>query len=60
MVKWRLERGVTNQTESLMRGFQEVLESRLVQLFDARDLELVLAGTLEIDVNDWRKNTEYR
>ncbi|XP_018012884.2 uncharacterized protein LOC108669949 isoform X2 [Hyalella azteca] len=60
MVRWRLERGVTSQTEALLRGFHEVLEPRHVQLFDARDLELVIAGTLEIDVLDWRKNTEYR
>ena len=24
MVKWRLERGVTEQTESIIRGFHEV------------------------------------
>ena len=28
--------------------------------FDARELELVIAGTAEIDVKDWRKNTDYR
>jgi len=31
-----------------------------VSKFDARELELVIAGTVEIDVVDWRKNTEYR
>jgi len=36
------------------------LDSRLVSKFDARELELVIAGTVEIDVVDWRKNTEYR
>ncbi|XP_046367901.1 E3 ubiquitin-protein ligase HECW2-like isoform X1 [Haliotis rufescens] len=60
MVKWRLERGVTEQTDSLIRGFHEVIESRLVSLFDARELELVIAGTVEIDISDWRRNTEYR
>lgn len=29
-------------------------------MFDARELELVIAGTAEIDLNDWRNNTEYR
>jgi hypothetical protein len=29
-------------------------------VFDARELELVIAGTAEIDLNDWRNNTEYR
>ncbi|KAB7502377.1 E3 ubiquitin-protein ligase HECW2 [Armadillidium nasatum] len=60
MVRWRLERGVSDQTESLVRGFYEVIDPRLVGVFDARELELVIAGTLEIDVSDWRKNTEYR
>lgn len=60
MVKWRLERGVQEQTESLVRGFYEVVDPRLVSVFDARELELVIAGTAEIDINDWRSNTEYR
>ncbi|XP_060064691.1 E3 ubiquitin-protein ligase HECW2-like [Ylistrum balloti] len=60
MVKWRLERGVTEQTEGLIRGFHEVLDGRLVSMFDARELELVIAGTVEIDIHDWRRNTEYR
>lgn len=60
MIKWRLERGVQEQTESLVRGFYEVVDARLVSVFDARELELVIAGTAEIDINDWRINTEYR
>ena len=32
----------------------------MVSVFDAKDLELVIAGTAEIDVVDWRANTEYR
>nr|XP_023494739.1 E3 ubiquitin-protein ligase HECW1 isoform X3 [Equus caballus] len=60
MVKWRVERGVVQQTEALVRGFYEVVDSRLVSVFDARELELVIAGTAEIDLNDWRNHTEYR
>uniref|UniRef100_A0A4W6EY75 HECT-type E3 ubiquitin transferase n=1 Tax=Lates calcarifer TaxID=8187 RepID=A0A4W6EY75_LATCA len=60
MVKWRIERGVVQQTESLVRGFYEVVDARLVSVFDARELELVIAGTAEIDLTDWRNNTEYR
>lgn len=60
MVRWRLERGVSQQTESLVRGFYEVVDPRLVSVFDARELELVIAGTAEIDIADWRNHTEYR
>ncbi|XP_044531297.1 E3 ubiquitin-protein ligase HECW1 [Gracilinanus agilis] len=41
-------------------GANTVVDSRLVSVFDARELELVIAGTAEIDLNDWRNNTEYR
>lgn len=37
-----------------------MVDSRLVSVFDARELELVIAGTVEIDLSDWRSNTEYR
>ncbi|XP_031310488.2 E3 ubiquitin-protein ligase HECW1 isoform X3 [Camelus dromedarius] len=60
VVKWRVERGVVQQTEALVRGFYEVVDSRLVSVFDARELELVIAGTAEIDLTDWRNNSEYR
>lgn len=59
-MRWRLERGVSQQTESLVRGFYEVVDPRLVSVFDARELELVIAGTAEIDLADWRTHTEYR
>lgn len=38
----------------------KVVDARLVSVFDARELELVIAGTAEIDLGDWRNNTEYR
>lgn len=29
-------------------------------MFDAQELEFLTAGTLEIDIADWRMHTEYR
>ncbi|XP_063378393.1 E3 ubiquitin-protein ligase HECW2 isoform X1 [Cydia fagiglandana] len=60
VVRWRVERGVAEQTEWLVRGFHEVVDPRLVGAFDARELELVIAGAPELDVADWRAHTEYR
>ncbi len=60
VVKWRIERGVAAQTEALIKGFYEVVDPRFLAIFDARELELVIAGTMEIDLEDWRRNTEYR
>ena len=60
MINWRVERGVSAQTNELVKGFYEVLDNKLISMFDARELELVMAGTAEIDIRDWRRNTEYR
>ena len=49
-----------NKDESRNYCYCQVLDARLVSKFDAQELELVIAGTVEIDVVDWRNNTEYR
>lgn len=60
MVKWRTERGVQEQINHMVQGFNEVLDLHMISIFDARELELVIAGTADIDVKDWRANTDYR
>ncbi|XP_065053634.1 E3 ubiquitin-protein ligase HECW2-like isoform X2 [Rhopilema esculentum] len=60
MIKWRMERGVGEQMKQLVDGFNEVLDLHMISIFDARELELVIAGTADIDVKDWRTNTDYR
>lgn len=59
-VKWKVERGMGEQMEQLIKGFSEALDLQMISLFDDRELELVIAGTADIDIKDWRKNTEYR
>ena len=60
MVAWRLDRGVSEQMQYFMKGFTEIMPQILVQQFDAQEIEFIIAGTLEIDVDDWKANTEYR
>jgi E3 ubiquitin-protein ligase HECW2 len=60
MVQWRLDRGVSEQRQSLVKGFNEAIEPQYVLMFDAREIELVISGIAEIDLRDWHTNTEYR
>ena len=60
MVKWRMDRGVSQQMNNLVKGFREIIPLSLVKQFDAQELEFVIAGTVEVDIGDWRTNTEYR
>ncbi|XP_031423878.1 itchy E3 ubiquitin protein ligase a isoform X2 [Clupea harengus] len=60
VAEWRLSRGVEEQTQSFFDGFNEVLPQQYLQLFDAKELEVMLCGMQEIDMADWQRNTIYR
>ena len=59
MVEWRLSRGIKRQTDSLRLGLREMLPKEYLDQFDSQELEWVIAGTPEINVEDWKKNTLY-
>ena len=46
--------------DGLAYGFMEVVNIKHLKNIDIPDLELILNGTQEIDLADWRSNTEYR
>ena len=41
-------------------GHSQVVPLEWLQYFDERELELLLCGMQEIDVDDWQRNTIYR
>uniref|UniRef100_A0A8C8SB35 E3 ubiquitin-protein ligase n=1 Tax=Pelusios castaneus TaxID=367368 RepID=A0A8C8SB35_9SAUR len=57
---WRLSRGVEEQTQAFFEGFNEILPQQYLQYFDAKELEVLLCGMQEIDLNDWQRHTIYR
>ncbi|XP_059140326.1 E3 ubiquitin-protein ligase Su(dx)-like [Physella acuta] len=60
MTNWRFTRGVEEQTKAFLEGFNEVVPLQWLQYFDERELELMLCGMQEIDVDDWERTTIYR
>ncbi|CAL8102046.1 unnamed protein product [Orchesella dallaii] len=60
MTQWRMTRGTEEQTRAFLDGFNEVVPLEWLKYFDERELELLLCGMQEIDVDDWMKNTIYR
>ncbi|XP_062500651.1 NEDD4-like E3 ubiquitin-protein ligase WWP2 [Corticium candelabrum] len=60
MTQWRFERGVKEQTKSFLEGFNEVVPLQWLQFFDERELEVLLCGMQEIDIDDWCKNAIYK
>uniref|UniRef100_A0A7N4P284 E3 ubiquitin-protein ligase HACE1 n=1 Tax=Sarcophilus harrisii TaxID=9305 RepID=A0A7N4P284_SARHA len=55
----RMTRAIQPQINAFLQGFHMFIPPSLIQLFDEYELELLLSGMPEIDVNDWIKNTEY-
>ena len=59
LVEYRLTTSVTEQLEDFVKGFHDIIPAELVAIFDEQELELLISGLPEIDVDDWKANTEY-
>lgn len=57
---YRISQRVSEQFEAFMSGFNELIPQELINVFDERELELLIGGMSEIDVDDWQKHTDYR
>uniref|UniRef100_A0A7S0F765 HECT-type E3 ubiquitin transferase n=1 Tax=Hanusia phi TaxID=3032 RepID=A0A7S0F765_9CRYP len=60
MINWRLVDRAAVQTDAFVAGFHSVLPLEYLQPFSAGDLELLLCGSTEIDIEDWKVNTLYK
>ncbi|KAJ8911507.1 hypothetical protein NQ315_014432 [Exocentrus adspersus] len=60
MTDWRMTRGIEQQTQAFLDGFNEVVPIEWLKYFDERELELLLCGMQEIDTEDWQRHTIYR
>ena len=43
-----------------MKGFNDLIPMNLLSLFDEHELELVIGGLGEIDVDNWRRYSDYK
>lgn len=60
MVQWRIQTRVELQFNAFAAGFHELIPPDLVNVFDERELELLIGGIADIDIADWKKHTDYR
>jgi len=57
---WRIAKRIQEQFEAFHFGFNELIPQELINVFDERELELLIGGIADIDVEDWKKHTDYR
>ncbi|KAJ2234301.1 E3 ubiquitin-protein ligase tom1 [Coemansia sp. RSA 485] len=55
----RLYRAIKDQIKAFLEGFHDLIPKDLIQIFNEQELELLISGMPDIDVDDWRNNTEY-
>lgn len=60
ITEWRIQKRVEEQFNAFISGFHELIPADLVNVFDERELELLIGGIADIDVDDWKKHTDYR
>ncbi|KAJ2775205.1 NEDD4 E3 ubiquitin-protein ligase [Coemansia nantahalensis] len=59
-IQYRVCDRIKEQFEAFQAGFYELIPEDLIQVFDERELELLIGGLAEIDIDDWKKHTDYR
>ncbi|KAL1964283.1 hypothetical protein VTN77DRAFT_7103 [Rasamsonia byssochlamydoides] len=60
VTEWKIQKRVEEQFNAFISGFNELIPQDLVNVFDERELELLIGGIADIDVDDWKKHTDYR
>ena len=60
VTEWKIQKRVEEQFNAFITGFNELIPAELVNVFDERELELLIGGIADIDVEDWKKHTDYR
>ncbi|XP_067827629.1 E3 ubiquitin-protein ligase NEDD4 isoform X3 [Heptranchias perlo] len=60
VMQWRFVNRIQEQMNSFKEGFFELIPQDLIKIFDENELELLMCGLGDVDVNDWRDNTKYK
>ncbi|KAF0983086.1 hypothetical protein FDP41_011064 [Naegleria fowleri] len=57
--KWKLVESVRPQVEKMLEGIYEVIPPEYLTIFNESELELLLCGSTEFSISEWRQHTFY-
>ncbi|KAB0344288.1 hypothetical protein FD754_021214 [Muntiacus muntjak] len=60
VIQWRFVNRIQKQMAAFKEGFFELIPQDLIKIFDENELELLMCGLGDVDVNDWRDHTKYK
>ncbi|KAJ3416767.1 hypothetical protein HDV05_000141 [Chytridiales sp. JEL 0842] len=55
----KLTTAIKDQINAFLGGFYEIIPRDLIKIFNEQEMELLISGLPDIDVDDWKNNTEY-
>jgi len=56
----RMTTAIQSQIKAYLEGFHELVKPELISIFTAKELELLISGMPDIDIDDLKKNTDYQ
>ncbi|KAJ2995906.1 hypothetical protein HDV02_000306 [Globomyces sp. JEL0801] len=56
----RLVVAIKDQIQGFLSGFHEIIPKDLIKIFNEQELELLISGLPDIDIDDWKNNTDYQ
>lgn len=59
VVEHKLLASVKDQMAEFLQGFHDIIPAELIAIFNEQELELLISGLPDIDVDDWKAHTEY-
>jgi len=59
LCQYKMTNAIKDQINSFVQGFEELIPHELVSIFGPGELELLISGLPEIDIDDLQRNTEY-
>ncbi|KAN0060814.1 E3 ubiquitin-protein ligase tom1 [Thecaphora frezii] len=54
----RLTQSIRSQIDAFLEGFNDIIPADLIRIFSEQELELLISGLPDIDVDAWKNNTE--
>lgn len=55
----RMATGIRQQIDAFLHGFHQLVPPEMIAIFNENELELLISGMPEIDIDDLKANTEY-
>ncbi|KAH3899481.1 E3 ubiquitin-protein ligase TOM1 SCDLUD_004925 [Saccharomycodes ludwigii] len=59
ILSYKLQTSVQDQMNNFLFGFYSMVPKELITIFNEQEVELLMSGLPDIDINDWKSNTVY-